>query len=143
MSRRDTLAHTPGATGNRDHGDAGSVSGPQAEECVAAAHDEDSFVAFVHERIPALDERLIRRITRIVEETYEFDYTFRELRERRLDAPVTVLKAAGDDYSFIEGSSGYSAAPATVIELEGDHYSVLKERGIAELVTAIRGRLAE
>ncbi|GAA3397966.1 amino acid adenylation domain-containing protein [Streptomyces roseoviridis] len=121
---------------------AGSISGPEVEECLAATRDEDSFVAFVHERIPALDERLIRRITRIVGETYEFEYNFRELSERQLSAPVTVFKATGDDYSFIEGSSGYSAAPATVIDLEGDHYSVLKERGIAELVSAIRARLA-
>ncbi|MET9953724.1 amino acid adenylation domain-containing protein [Streptomyces sp. NPDC006339] len=121
---------------------AGSISGPEVEECLAAGRDEDGFVAFVHDRIPALDERLIRRITRIVGETYEFEYNFRELSERRLTAPVTVFKATGDDYSFLEGSSGYSAAPATVVDLQGDHYSVLKERGIAELVTAIRARLA-
>ncbi|MFD0367065.1 amino acid adenylation domain-containing protein [Streptomyces sp. NPDC127114] len=120
---------------------AGSVSGPEVEECLAAAHDEDAFVAFVHERIPALDERLIRRITRIVGETYEFDYNFRELNERQLDAPVTIFKATGDDYSFIESSSGYAARPATVVDLAGDHYSVLKEHGVTELVTAIRARL--
>ncbi|MFJ9809731.1 amino acid adenylation domain-containing protein [Streptomyces sp. NPDC101158] len=121
---------------------AGSISGPEVEACLAAAKDEDSFVAFVHERIPALDAQLIRRITRIVGETYEFEYNFRELSERKLNTPVTLFKATGDDYAFIEGSSGYSAAPVTVIDLEGDHYSVLKERGIAELVAAIRARLA-
>nr|WP_238420927.1 amino acid adenylation domain-containing protein [Streptomyces taklimakanensis] len=119
----------------------GSVSGPDVERCLDAARDEDGFVAFVRHRIPALDEQLVRRITRIVRETYEFDYNFRELAERRLDAPVTVFKAAGDDYSFIEGASGYSATPATMITLNGDHYAVLKEPGVAELVTAIRGRL--
>ncbi|MFJ3905646.1 amino acid adenylation domain-containing protein [Streptomyces sp. NPDC090025] len=120
---------------------AGSISGPEVTDCLAASHDEDSFVAFVHERIPALDEQLIRRITRIVGETYEFDYNFRELSERQLDTPVTIFKATGDDYSFIEGSAGYSATPATVVDLVGDHYSVLKEHGVAELVAAIRARL--
>jgi len=119
---------------------AGSISGPELDQCLAA-RDEDSFVSLVQSLFPSLDEQLIRRITRIVEETYQFDYTFRELNERNLTAPVTIFKASGDDYSFIEGRCGYSAAPPTMIELNGDHYSVLKERGVAELAAAIRARL--
>lgn len=119
---------------------AGSVAGPDLDACLAEAHDEDGFTAFVHRILPELGEELIRRIARIVGETYEFDYSFGELARRRLDAPVTIVKAAGDDYSFIEGSSGYSAAPPTVLELAGDHYGVLRERGITELVTAILSR---
>lgn len=120
---------------------AGSIKGPELQRCLEVTRDEDSFVAFVHGLLPTLGEPMIRRITRIVQETYEFEYSFRELAERRLTAPVTMFKATGDDYSFIEGSSGYSANPPTVVTLEGDHYSVLKESGIAELVTAIRARL--
>ncbi|MEU1506615.1 amino acid adenylation domain-containing protein [Kitasatospora sp. NPDC005748] len=121
---------------------AGSVRGPDLEACLAEAHDEDGFTAFVHRLLPELGEELIRRIARIVGETYEFDYSFGELAQRRLDAPVTIVKAAGDDYSFIEGSSGYSAAPPVVVELSGDHYGVLRERGVGELVAAIRARPA-
>ncbi|MFJ1703841.1 amino acid adenylation domain-containing protein [Kitasatospora sp. NPDC088346] len=117
---------------------AGSISGPGLAECLAEAHDEDGFTAFVHRMLPDLDEEVIRRITRIAALTYEFDYSFHELAERRLAAPVTVLKAAGDDYSFIEGRSGWSAAPPTVVRLTGDHYGVLKEHGVAELLTAVR-----
>ncbi|MFE7541680.1 amino acid adenylation domain-containing protein [Streptomyces platensis] len=120
---------------------AGSIGGPELDRCLAATRDEDSFVAVVHSRFPALDEQLIRRITRIVAETYEFEYSFRELAERRLHAPVALFKAAGDDYSFIEGRSGYSATPPAVVDLAGDHYSVLKEQGVAELVSAIRSHL--
>ena len=120
---------------------AGSLSGPELDQCLEAARDEDSFIAFVQRMLPALDQELIRRITRIVAQTYEFEYSFRELAERRVSAPVTLFKAAGDDYSFVEGSSGYSAAPPRVVDLDGDHYSVLKEQGIAELVSAIRARL--
>jgi indigoidine synthase len=120
---------------------AGSISGPELERCLDLAHDEDSFVSFVHRLFPALNEQLIRRITRIVGKTYEFEYSFRELAERRLNAPVTIFKASGDDYSFIEGRSGYSAALPTVVDLDSDHYGVLKELGIAELVSAIRARL--
>ncbi|MFJ8431570.1 amino acid adenylation domain-containing protein [Kitasatospora sp. NPDC094019] len=115
---------------------AGSVGGPGLAECLAEVRDEDGFAAFVHRRLPELDEELIRRVTRVVGETYEFEYTFRELAERRLAAPVTVFKATGDDYSFIEGSSGRSAAPAEV-RLAGDHYGVLREQGVDELAAAI------
>ncbi|MFC6064166.1 amino acid adenylation domain-containing protein [Streptomyces ochraceiscleroticus] len=122
---------------------AGVISGPDLERCLATVRDEAAFVSFVHDLYPALDEQLIRRITRIVGRTYAFEYSFRELAERRLNAPVTLFKATGDDYSFIEGHSGYSAEPPTVVDLDGDHYSVLKERGVAELVAAIRDRLGK
>ncbi|GAA3747374.1 hypothetical protein GCM10022402_28450 [Salinactinospora qingdaonensis] len=117
---------------------AGTVSGATLRECLQATHDENSFVSFVHGCYPELSEELIRRITRIVSETYEFEYTFRELAERHLNAPVTIFKATGDDYSFIEGHSGYSAVPPTIVNLSNDHYSVLKEEGVAELASAIR-----
>ncbi|MFF8995939.1 amino acid adenylation domain-containing protein [Streptomyces sp. NPDC014983] len=118
---------------------AGTVHGPVVRACVRQTTDEDSFVSFVHARMPALDEGTIRRIARIVTETYEFEYSFRELQERRIDAPVTIFKARGDDYSFLENSSGYSARPPRVIDLDGDHYSVLKKHGVEELISRIRG----
>ncbi|MGW2489171.1 non-ribosomal peptide synthetase family protein [Streptomyces sp. NPDC001606] len=117
---------------------AGTAHGPAVDACLRRVTDEDSFVSFVHDRMPALDEGTIRRITRIVAETYEFEYSFRELRERRIDAPVTIFKARGDDYSFLENSSGYSARPPRVIDLDGDHYSVLKQHGVDELIGRIR-----
>ncbi|RSN33492.1 amino acid adenylation protein [Amycolatopsis sp. WAC 01416] len=119
----------------------GTISGPEPLACRETVRDEDGFVAFVAKLMPALGEQLIRRIVRIVEETYEFDYSFRELARRRIAARVTLFKADGDDYSFVENSSGYSATPPEVVTLEGDHYSVLKEDGVAELVSAIRARL--
>jgi amino acid adenylation domain-containing protein len=121
----------------------GSTSGPELARCLELVRDEDGFASFVHGLLPTLDEPTIRRITRIVGETYEFEYSFRELAQRHLTAPVTIFKASGDDYSFIEGSSGYCAEPPTVVELAGDHYSVLKEPGVAELVSAIRARLGK
>ncbi|MFB6652132.1 amino acid adenylation domain-containing protein [Streptomyces microflavus] len=118
---------------------AGTVHGPAVDACLRETADEDSFVAFVHRRMPALDEGTIRRITKVVAATYEFEYTFRELRERRIEAPVTIFKARGDDYSFLENSSGYSAEPPRVICLAGDHYDVLKKNGVGELTARIRG----
>ncbi|MEV6977752.1 amino acid adenylation domain-containing protein [Kitasatospora sp. NPDC093806] len=119
---------------------AGSISGPGLAACLAEVRDEEGFTAFVHRLLPDLDEELIARIARIVGETFEFEYSFRELAERRLSAPVTVFKATGDDYSFIEGSSGWSAGAPAMVRLAGDHYGVLKEDGVAELAAAIAAR---
>ena len=120
---------------------AGTVHGPAVDARLAQAHDEDGFVSYVHGLYPSLDEAVIRRITRIVGTTYEFEYTFRELAERTLEAPITLVKAQGDDHSFIEGRSGCSATAPRVVELKGDHCSVLKEHGVAELVAAVRAAM--
>ncbi|MGW5971265.1 amino acid adenylation domain-containing protein [Streptomyces sp. NPDC055186] len=121
----------------------GAVTGPDLEHCLEQVRDEDGFVAFTHRLLPQLGPHLIRRITRLVARTYEFEYTFRELAERRLHAPVTLFKAAGDDYSFIDGHSGYAAVPPTEVDLTCDHYSVLRKAGVAELASAIRARTKE
>ncbi|WP_107068326.1 amino acid adenylation domain-containing protein [Streptomyces sp. CT34] len=119
----------------------GSITGPDLDQCLTAVRDETSFVRFIHGLLPALEEELIRRITRIVARTYEFQYNGRELAERRLRVPVTVFKSTGDDDSFIDTWSGYSVAPPTVVTLDADHYSALKDAGVTELASAIRARL--
>ncbi|WP_036333174.1 amino acid adenylation domain-containing protein [Microbispora sp. ATCC PTA-5024] len=120
---------------------AGTISGPLLERCLAEVRDEDGFAAFIHRHLPDLDVDLVRRIMRVVGQTFEFKYTFRELTRRRIQAPMTVFKARGDDYSFLENSSGYSATPPVVVDLEADHYALLREQGIGELTAAIRDRL--
>ena len=119
---------------------AGSIQGPDLERCLEQVRDEDGFVSFVHALMPDLDPELVRRITRIVGQTYEFEYSFRELADRRLNAPVTVFRAVGDDYSFIEGRTGWSASAPLVVDLAGDHYGVLKPHGVGELAEAIHAR---
>ncbi|GAA4681731.1 hypothetical protein GCM10023347_40800 [Streptomyces chumphonensis] len=119
-----------------------SLGGEDLERCLARSRDEDSFVDFIREVVPALDEQTIRRITRIVGETYQFEYTFEEMAERRLRAPVTIFRATGDEYSFIEDGTIDGDGPRpTIVDLDGDHYSVLKEQGVGELASAIRERI--
>lgn len=117
----------------------GRIDGPELDDCLAHAHDEDSFADAIARHRPGLDEDTVRRIIRIVAQTYQFDYTFDELSQRRLAAPVTLLKATGDDYSFIEETTGYSAAPPRVVTLAADHYEVLREPAVHDLVAAING----
>ncbi|MEU3688035.1 amino acid adenylation domain-containing protein [Streptomyces narbonensis] len=109
----------------------------------AEAHDRDSFVALVADRMPALDPDLIRRIVAIVEETFEFTYTFKELTERQVTCPVTLFKAEGDDYSFLENTDGWATRPPTLVELDADHYSLLRLPDLRELVKKIRYRLGQ
>ncbi|WP_020659187.1 amino acid adenylation domain-containing protein [Amycolatopsis benzoatilytica] len=120
----------------------GRIDGPELEDCLAQARDEDSFAEAIARHRPGLDDATIRRIIRIVARTYQFDYTFEELAERRLAAPVTLLKATGDDYSFIESATGYSASPPAVVDLAADHYQALREPAVTELAAAIRAHTA-
>ena len=121
-------------------------AGERALADVGLALDKDQYLRDMNQglgtwaqaRAAGIDEQTISRITRIVMQTYEFEYNFRELSERCLNAPVTVFKALGDDYSFIEAQSDYSSAPSTVVELGRDHYAVLKEEGVSDLSSAIR-----
>ncbi|MFB7410499.1 amino acid adenylation domain-containing protein [Streptomyces sp. NPDC056202] len=107
------------------------------------ADGREDFVRRVAADFPALDPELIGRIVAIVEETFEFTYTFRELTERQVACPVTLFKAAGDDYSFLENAAGWSARPPTVVELDADHYSLLRQPDLTELVKKIRYRLGQ
>ncbi|OKJ60221.1 amino acid adenylation protein [Streptomyces sp. CB02009] len=107
------------------------------------ADGREDFVRRVAADFPALDPELIGRIVAIVEETFEFTYTFRELAERQVSCPVTLFKAAGDDYSFLEDAEGWSAHPPTVVELDADHYSLLRQPDLTELVKKIRYRLGQ
>ncbi|MGW0393835.1 amino acid adenylation domain-containing protein [Streptomyces sp. NPDC003042] len=120
----------------------GTIGGPDLEKCIEAGKDERSFAEFISE-LKGIDVDLATRIIDVVRQTYEFEYSFRELAERTLEAPVTIFKARGDDYSFIENSSGYSATPPTVIDLDADHYSLLRTPDIGELVKHIRYLLGE
>ncbi|WP_280716913.1 amino acid adenylation domain-containing protein [Kitasatospora sp. MAP5-34] len=115
---------------------AGSITGPGLDECLRATVDEESFVAHIVQSFD-LDPVLATRIIDVVRQTYEFTYNFTELRTRRVNAPVTVVKARGDDYSFIENSSGYSAEEPRIIELDADHYSMLRDPGVDALVRSI------
>jgi amino acid adenylation domain-containing protein len=122
---------------------ASSITDPALEACLKVAKDEDSFASFICSKYKNLDLELVKRIIKIVHQTYEAKYTFRELAQRQIVAPITIFKANGDDYSFIESRSDYSEKMPTVINLRVDHYSMLKITGISELVRAINMMLGK
>jgi len=119
---------------------AGGMADAAVADCLAATRDEPSFVSFVDQRYPELGPDLIRRVIRIVRETYQFRYRAPELARRRLAAPTTVFPAAGDELSFLQTHTGADGIRPLVVPLDTDHYSILRDRGIASLAKALRGR---
>ncbi len=115
---------------------AGTIRGEKVEQCLSEVHDEGSFVAFMAASMPRLESNVVRRIVRIVDRTFQFEYTFEELAGRKLNAKVAIIKAAGDDYSFLDAYPNYSAVTPYVRTLKGDHYSLLAD-DVDELVQAI------
>ncbi|MVA27282.1 hypothetical protein V6582_00350 (plasmid) [Agrobacterium vitis] len=61
-----------------------------------------------------MPREMAARIIGIVRTTYQFEYTFAELLGRRINAPMTVIKAKGDDYSFLEQATGVAARLVTL-----------------------------
>ncbi|MCX2952793.1 amino acid adenylation domain-containing protein [Lentzea sp. NEAU-D7] len=115
----------------------GRIDHPCLPECLRTVHDDAGFAAFVARRFD-LDAELVGRITAVVRSTFEPEYTFAELRGRRLGAPVTIVKARGDDYSFLESHNGFTRRPPVVLRLNADHYSMLDHPDLAELVGVLR-----
>ncbi|MFI1719491.1 amino acid adenylation domain-containing protein [Streptomyces sp. NPDC020489] len=117
---------------------AGNLQKSAVEECLAATHDEESFVTFVSDRFEHLDPAWVRRIVGVVRRTFLFEYDPRELAERNVTAPVAVFRATGDQESFIDSGEVLTAAPPAFHQLDADHYELLRANGIHELVTALQ-----
>jgi amino acid adenylation domain-containing protein len=94
------------------------------------------FVAFVQKQCPDLDPETMRRIIHLVGQTYEFEYSFKELENRTLQAPITLVKAQGDDYSFIESKHNYTQTTPLIFDLSTNHYEVLRS-GVHQLMTKL------
>ncbi|UAA38140.1 amino acid adenylation domain-containing protein [Paraneptunicella aestuarii] len=114
-----------------------NIHSPMLKPCLEQTVDEASFVNFICSRFRHLEPLLVRRIVNIVTQTYDFKYSFEELHERKIKAPIRIFKASGDNYSFIENAASFSVTPPQTIHLQSDHYELLKEKGSKELADAI------
>ncbi|MEU6067453.1 MULTISPECIES: amino acid adenylation domain-containing protein [Streptomyces] len=117
---------------------AGNLEQSAVAACLAATHDEDSFIAFVCGRFEHLERELARRIVSVVRQTFLFEYAPHELAERSIAAPITVIRAKGDQDSFIDSGHALWRTPPRITQLKADHYELLRANGIDELVTAIQ-----
>ncbi|WP_440880068.1 amino acid adenylation domain-containing protein [Tenacibaculum sp. C7A-26P2] len=116
---------------------AGKINDQNLKKCLTTIKNQNDFTTFICNTFKYLSKELVTRITEIVKLTYEFKYNFKELKERKVKAPITILKARGDDYSFLEESPFFTERKPNIIHLSGDHYTILKEPYIEELITAI------
>lgn len=112
---------------------AGALPNEATQAVLEQVGSQAEFVSFMTGQLPGLDQDLVTRVTEIVELTYEFKYSFRELLEHRLQVPIVLLKAVGDDYSFLEEVIDQLAVPPAIVTMAGDHYGVLKGAGVEEV----------
>ncbi|PKG37175.1 amino acid adenylation domain-containing protein [Psychromonas sp. Urea-02u-13] len=109
------------------------ISGSDLDQCLIFVNSKDSFIGFVKNRIPEIDTGTIERIVSIVEETYDFKYTFKELEKRTIKSNISILQSIGDDYSFIDNNNGYYSTKPEIYSLTYDHYKSLSKRGAQEI----------
>ncbi|GIH64190.1 non-ribosomal peptide synthetase family protein [Microbispora siamensis] len=117
---------------------AGRMDGPLLEDCLKEVGDEDGFVSFVGTHFPDIESDLVRRIVRTVARTYQMRNRTGDGARRPVHAPVTILKARGDETSFAESGHGWFSGTPSVVALDADHYGVLKGPGLRELRRALR-----
>ncbi|WP_231556322.1 thioesterase domain-containing protein, partial [Cryobacterium sp. MLB-32] len=120
----------------------GTATSPWDGELLEDVTDKDGFVGFLTSRFEHLTAELVGQIVDIVTTTYSFEYTFDELHTRTIAAPITIIKAQGDDYSFLDGANAFAATMPSTIELPYDHYSVVRGAGLPDLARALTTTLS-
>ncbi|MBS0350165.1 MAG: amino acid adenylation domain-containing protein, partial [Proteobacteria bacterium] len=113
----------------------GNIESSALDKCLKVVKDEESFINFIINKKKQLTTQLVKKIINIVSINYTFKYTFKELNEKRLKTPITIIKAKGDDYSFIETMTSKNF---DIIEFEADHYHILKKQNVKDLAKVIR-----
>ena len=115
----------------------GTINSNSLVECLVVVDTKDKFIRFICELNNQLEIGLVMRIIDIVTMTFEFTYSFNELKQRQLKAPIKIIKATGDDYSFIENNDVFSTIEPVIEQIEANHYTMLKTTHIDQLVAVL------
>ncbi|MEH6453179.1 MAG: DUF726 domain-containing protein [Psychromonas sp.] len=115
----------------------GTIKSNSLVECLAVVDTKDKFINFICGLNKQLETGLVMRIIDIVTMTFEFTYSFNELKQRQLKAPIKIIKATGDDYSFIENNVVFSITEPVIEKIEANHYTMLKTTHIDQLVAVL------
>ncbi len=115
----------------------GTIQGESLVECLSTVDTKDKFINFICKLNNQLETGLVMRIIDIVTMTFEFSYSFNELKERKLNAPIKIIKATGDDYSFIENNDAFSTTEPVIEQIEANHYTMLKRTHIDQLIAVL------
>jgi amino acid adenylation domain-containing protein len=115
----------------------GTIESKSLTECLEVVDTKEKFINFICQLNNQLETSLVTRIIDIVTMTFEFSYSFNELKQRQLNAPIKIIKATGDDYSFIENSAVFSITEPVIEHIEANHYTMLKTTHIDQLVAVL------
>jgi amino acid adenylation domain-containing protein len=115
----------------------GTIKSDSLVECLAVVDTKEKFIHFICKLNSQLETGLVMRIIDIVMMTFEFTYSFNELKQRQLKAPIKIIKATGDDYSFIENNEVFSTIEPVIEQIEANHYTMLKNTYIDQLVAVL------
>ena len=115
----------------------GTIKGSSVDKCLTIVNSRDDFIEFICDLNHQLDAGLVTRIIDIVMMTFEFKYSFNELKQRQLNAPIKIIKATGDDYSFLENDDVFSTIEPEIKEIKANHYSMLKMSHIDQLIAVL------
>jgi amino acid adenylation domain-containing protein len=115
----------------------GTIKSHSLVECLEVVDTKEKFINFICGLNSQLESGLVRRIIDIVTMTFEFTYSFNELKQRQLKAPIKIIKANGDDYSFIENNDVFSTIEPVIEHIEANHYTMLKSTHIDQLVAVL------
>jgi amino acid adenylation domain-containing protein len=115
----------------------GTINGDSLEACLSVVDTKDKFISFICELNDQLETGLVIRIIEIVTMTFEFKYSFDEMKQRQIKAPIKIIKATGDDYSFIENNDVLSTIEPIIEQIEANHYTMLKTTHIDQLVAVL------
>lgn len=115
----------------------GSISRPEDAELLVDVTDRQSFIEKVVEKNEHLTVELVERLIDVVITSFDFKYSFEELEHRTVTAPITIVKAQGDDYSFLENLENSARWNPRIQQLDHDHYSVVRGAGVPDLAKII------
>ena len=115
----------------------GTINSNSLIQCLDVVDTKEKFISFICNLNNQLETGLVMRIIDIVTMTFEFTYSFNELKQRQLKAPIKIIKATGDDYSFIENNAVFSTIAPVIEHIEANHYTMLKTTHIDQLVAVL------
>ncbi len=115
----------------------GRIDPAISDACIREVDDFEGFVEFIQKHQKSLPSTIIRRIVEIARTTYEFEYNLSELSERKISAPVTIIKADGDTLSFLETLKSVCGKETSILNVAYDHYDALKNPAAKELSALI------
>lgn len=113
------------------------LGGPELVQCLQRVGDSERFKEFAKKLVSNVPPTVVERIVEVSMACLNMTYRPNELSGHNVQAPITVLKAAGDDKAFIEDKSFMPAYTPNYQELPCDHYRLLTPYGVDMLTCHI------